>query len=317
MMTVGNVNVTWEQLFMTLYTSVMNMLYELGGVPDWDEPAEDGLTYAQLAMRNALDRKMYFVATYHGADDLGITLSEQDLADIQSDFESYAAEQGGEQVFMAMLWEVEGIRNREMFDYMFGANTLMLAIFATAFGENGEFLSDEAVAAHTADDGYLMAKQIMLVKYEDESEESWQLEAIEEILQLLQEYDGGDFEGYFTEIMHEVSMDPELEYFPNGYLFRYDEFPEEFSSITASLEPGGISGIWETDYSFHIILRLPIDYDAIPLEYIDSQEYYSLRYATAVAMFDELFETWINSLTPEYTPEFHTIDFSILFQPDN
>ena len=314
MLTVGKVSVTWEQFFMTLYSSVMSILYSVDGVPDWDEVSPDGITYKQMALESALERKMYFIATYHGADNLGLALSRDDLADLQHEFDSYAEENGGEDAFMHILWQIEGIRSREMFDYMFGANILMIKIFNATFGENAELLSNEAVAAYTEEDRYLMAKHILIGKEEGASGDM-QRDLIEGLLEVLRAYEGNDFELFFTQLMHEYSEDPELELFPDGYLFKYDEFNQGFASVTADLVPGEISGILETDYSYHIILRLPVDFDAIPIQYIDSGEYYSLRYATAVALFDELFEEWIASLTPVFTAEYHSLDFSILFTP--
>ena len=47
-----------------------------------------------------------------------------------------------------------------------------------------------------------------------------------------------------------------LESSPDGYVFSAGKMVEAFESATRSLEPGQLSGIVESEFGYHIILRL-------------------------------------------------------------
>jgi len=67
----------------------------------------------------------------------------------------------------------------------------------------------------------------------------------------------------FDELMNEYSVDPGLEANPTGYTFREGEFIPEFEAITRELVIGEVSGIVESDYGIHIIMRIDIDIETV------------------------------------------------------
>lgn len=64
----------------------------------------------------------------------------------------------------------------------------------------------------------------------------------------------------FDELMNEYSEDGGLAYNPDGYLFSSsDSLVGGFREATLELEPGEMSGVVETDYGYHILLRQSVD----------------------------------------------------------
>jgi len=148
----------------------------------------------------------------------------------------------------------------------------------------------------------------------DDCDDCDPLEEAEEILRLLNEQRGSDnFVEFFREMMFEHSEDPGgLLSFPDGYLFREGDMVSEFFEATTGLEIGEISGIVETMYGYHIILRLPIDYDTSPI----SPQGHSptLRQLAAMEDFNLMRLQWSNALELEYSPEAEDIDLAVIFE---
>jgi len=123
-----------------------------------------------------------------------------------------------------------------------------------------------------------------------------------------------NFTEFFRQLMNEMSEDfGGLMSYPNGYLFQRADMVSEFSDATAALEIGEMSGIVETTYGYHIILRIPINYDVVPSGFSREGRSQTLRQAAAISDFERLQEEWGNSLNVEYTPEYHLIDLEAIF----
>lgn len=64
-----------------------------------------------------------------------------------------------------------------------------------------------------------------------------------------------DMPALFAQLADEYSEDPGRKASPNGYIFQSGEFVAPFEEAVKTLEPGQLSGLVESDYGFHIILR--------------------------------------------------------------
>ena len=92
----------------------------------------------------------------------------------------------------------------------------------------------------------------------------------EEILGKLQEAD--DLDAAFNELMNEYSEDSGLESNPDGYTTTTGKMAAPFEEAALALKPGEISGIVESTYGYHIILRGEVeDLDSYADQYRESQ----------------------------------------------
>jgi len=102
--------------------------------------------------------------------------------------------------------------------------------------------------------------------------------------------------------------------FPDGYLFLHEAMVEAFSDATESLNIGEMSGIVETEYGYHIILRIPVNYDT-PLMTRSGQSPGTLRQQAAAGRFESLLDEWFNSIEQNLvlTSEFNSINLPDIF----
>jgi hypothetical protein len=91
---------------------------------------------------------------------------------------------------------------------------------------------------------------------------------------------------------------------------------EPFSDACAKLDIGQLSGIVETEFGYHIILRIPIDYDAIPIALSNERNPHSLRQLAVLHDFDLRLSEWRNSLDANlvFSPEYLSIDLETMFK---
>ncbi|MBQ7400262.1 MAG: peptidylprolyl isomerase [Clostridia bacterium] len=81
----------------------------------------------------------------------------------------------------------------------------------------------------------------------------------------------------FDALVKEYNEDPGMESYPGGYYFTKGEMVAAFEEAAYALEEGKTSGLVETPYGYHILLRLPLDDDAI----YDSQIFFD-NFGTAL-----------------------------------
>ncbi|MDR0489757.1 MAG: S-layer homology domain-containing protein [Oscillospiraceae bacterium] len=313
MMNIGGYKVTWEELFFFLYGVIYDLSYYGDGFTDWNDTVYTGETYAEAVLKYSIDSATRYKAVEYGADKAGISISSEDLESMQRDYNQAVLEYGNEEEFLKSLWEYNGCRSRSLYDYIIKVNYLASNYSKATYGESGELLSDKTVAEYTEQDGYLMAKHILRLKPEDG--DNTPLQEIEDILKQLKSYKGNDFDGFFDQLMFENSEDTGgLAPFPDGYLFQYNDMVEPFSKACAALKTGEYSGIVESEFGYHIIYRIPINYDIVPLAYANARETTTLRHIVALGMFNETIDEWISSLNVENTPALDSMNIAAVFK---
>jgi len=311
MITAGGFTATWAELFFNIYGNINSLISSFGELPDLTMELQHGITYADAIMEVAVEHILQAKSFEYGARLHGIELSDEEQALLEITIQEMAEPLGGEDALLERLWTSNGITNLDLFKYLFFIDFLPMSLFVNQFGEWGDGLSDEEVAAFTENDGYIMAKHILIMKQDGDDAPR---ERIEDILHQLKEFSDDDFENFFDLLMFEFSEDQGgVALFPGGYLFQPGDFEESFYEAVTALEIGELSGVVETSHGYHIILRLPINYDVAPVVHASRGDEMSLRMIAAFEMFEMELQMWRDSLNPVFSAEFESIDLSAIF----
>ena len=321
MLTVDGMDVTWDEIYFYIYNAIANLDSNGIQITSWSAIYQDDVTFKDYVLDAALNTILQNAAIEYGAKQRQIALSAEDEAGIQAEWDAQVSAAGGEEAFMAKL--SAAYCTKDILNHLQRLEKLYGLCFVAIYGENGSALPDQDVADYIAEDGYLMAKHILMMtsKADDagdsipmnDEEKAEVKEKMEGILTQLKAYKGDDFDAFFDQLMAQYSEDPGAYSYPDGYLFQTGEMVSQFENGTTALEIGQFSQeLVETDYGYHIIYRLPINYDASLRAYA-SYGSYSLRYITARGMYDANLDTWLNSLEITYSDKYNALDFDRMF----
>ena len=315
MIQAGDLDVTWAELFVSMRSMVGRLSEHYGDEPiDWLGPWDDDRTVAEWLLQYVKGSVLSAKALEYGAKLHGIALSEEDWAVIREENNRLEADWGGEEAFLKMIWEENGFYSLALYEYMKSFNRLSELLLSKLYGEEMERVPDEDVEEFIAGNGFIMAKHIVLFKPEYGGSEDV-LERIEEIQIKLGTYIGEDFDAYFDELMSTYSEDVEgYETYPQGFLFLYGDLTQYFYEAAVSLEINETSEIVEGEDGYHIIYRIPINYDVVPFSLYQQQDYRTLRMLTALEKFELLLAGWLDMLAPEFTDAFESIDIREMFK---
>lgn len=319
-MTINGLDVTWEEYYYWLYDAVAATEYYVGEITDWD--AASGIdatqTNREFIESYALDALKQYRAIEHRAAELKVELTEEDKQYLQELWDSDVASYGGgdEAAFLEYL-ESSSV-SKELYDSFNETALLYMGCFNELYGVNGAACPDADTVKYAEEMGYMQVKHILISTMDDAGEALSEELAAEKLAQangIIETLKGKeDTEAGFDELMLEYSEDPGLAYYPGGYCFMDDgKMIPAFTEASKSLEIGeftqepvlGTSG-------YHIILRLPIDPDAV-LEYYSASEAYTLRNDAAMSLYDKDVGKWIDDTVIEYSPAFKDLDITTLF----
>jgi len=312
MIKAGDYTLSWADMYFFLFRTVVNLIQSFESNFDWSEELDDGTTIKDLVMELSTEEAETFILYAYGANALGISLSGDDLEMLNADIDSMVASYDSKEDFEKALRDNNGFYDFESFERLLKTEFVVGMLINELYGNDADAFPDEKVADYVIRNEYMMAKHILRLKTEDDDETP--LKETEEILkQLKSRVDDDDFLDFFNEMMQEHSEDPGSEAVPQGYLFQPFEMVEPFSEATASLEFGGLSDIVETEYGYHIILRLPVDYDDVPYSISSAGQSNTLRQLAAIEDFDSIMQGWRDELTFVYTTEYHSINVADIF----
>lgn len=196
----------------------------------------------------------YYMAIEELAEEKGAGLTTANEVDLENNFQSAVEEMGGNDEFVNYLLML-GI-SRETFDRISAASYLYMNLLDQVFDPSSDlYLTEEAY-----NDYAVYADHILVATQNMESGENLSPDEVREkynlasdLLEQLQAAD--DLETLFAELADTYSEDPGREAYPTGYIYAEGDMVQEFESAALLLEPGEISGIVQSDYGFHIILR--------------------------------------------------------------
>ena len=273
-------------------------MYSYYGMPlDWSE--EFGLS--DYLMADALNATLMYTLIPSKAKELGYDLT----ADQVAEFDAYTAQtieaMGGETEYNEAL-RMLGLDHETYLDI----NRTSYYYHQILNGMFDGRPTNEDVKTYIQESDILSAKHILLLTMDMTTREPLADDVIaqkkataEDILKQLQESD--DLTADFDTLMQEYSEDSGLAANPDGYIFTAGEMVTEFEEGTRALEYGQISGIVESPYGYHIILR----------QDPDSQ---TLREDCLAALASEQINAWVSEADVVLTDEYNNLNPQLFYE---
>lgn len=223
----------------------------------WNNELSEGKTLTAQVKEDGENSVLFYAAIENMAAQRGVALTEEDKADMAAALEQNLEQYGGEEAFQDNLRRM-GI-SRETFDRINGDTYLFEHLRESVLDPESDLYSDFA--------GNVYVDHILLMTVDQETNEPLSEEEIarkralaEDLLSQLQAADGNR-EDLFNQLVEEHGED-QGRAAESGYLMNAEtNFVQEFKDAAFALHPGEISGIVESDYGYHILLRKELTED--------------------------------------------------------
>ncbi len=320
-MIIDGQEINWGEYFSWLYMSAMQTeqyfvaMANYGMPLSWSDPVgEDAsVTYASTALEGGENTLIQLMAILGFAQSNGVQANQETLDSIaeqvKSDMAATVGEDGTEEDFQEYLASL--YRSRDAYDHTNMANFLNQQNFTETYGLKGEKVSDEQALAYLEENDYTYANHILLATMDlstgealDEetiAEKKAQAESLVEELNAIE--DEEQLVERFRELKEEYCEDTGKTAFPDGYVFLPGEMVEEFENAALALEEYAVSEPVESPYGYHIILRLPLDADAI-IAYSSTGEAMTAREYFANDDYSKKLTAYLEAMEAEYAPGF-------------
>ncbi len=248
-LTVNNEHITKDEFDYYMLMAKSTILAAAGGEDTeeyWTTTEIEGKKVEDVVKEKAMQTAIEITLTSQKAVEMGADNSES-VRKVQR--ENFIVQTfGSEEDYLARMKELEltdeGVTTVIMKDYL-----------TTQLYDKVELdtPTDEQIKQYY-DENYLRAKHILIAFSEHSTEGSdGKAEALVIANEVKAKLDAG---ADFDSLIPEYNNDPGMEANPDGYVFTKDVMVKPFEDATRALEIGGISDIVETDYGFHIIMRL-------------------------------------------------------------
>jgi len=236
------------------YYGAYSELFSDTGALNWNADFTGGVSLSQYAKDQAEEAIRFYANIENMAAAQGIELTDEDRAAMEAAVADMTEQLGGEEAFQENLYQM-GI-SRKTYDRITATTYL--------FDHLVDLVLDETSSLYLPPEGYdqyaVYADHILLATVDlstyaalDEETIAAKRQKAEELLAQLQAAD--DPEALFAQLADENSEDTGRASNPDGYVFGKGEMVEAFEEAAFALLPGELSGIVESDYGFHIILR--------------------------------------------------------------
>ena len=229
------------------YYYIIKNNYDQGDESYWTENAD-----AQQTLKDdVLNNLKSVVAIKTLAEANGVALTDDDMQTIEDQVDATIDQLGGYSAYVEAL-EAQYMTD-EVYRQLMENDLRSNALYAKLYGKGGEYELSESEMKEIIASDYIRAKHVLIAKTTENA-----AEIAEEVRQKAAA--GEDFD----ELIAEYNEDPGMTNSPDGYYFTDGQMVSEFEQAAKALdEDGGISGVVETDYGYHIIQRLPLDMDYV------------------------------------------------------
>lgn len=270
--TVGGTEITAAEYLYWLNRIINTYLSRSGGtIPSWDAEMSGGLTLDQYIMDQAADMAIFHSTLRQLALTEGLSPDPSIASDMHEEYTNQMIQAGSDETQVTHTYWANML-TLELLTKLYENNDLFLQLQELYYGEDSDsYPTDAEVNAYLDENGYFRVKHILLMTVDqttneplEESEIAEKKAAADDLLAQLRASE--DPVTLFDQLMNEYSEDGGLLTNPDGYIFdASDSLVGGFREATLALAVGEISDVVETDYGYHIMLRLPID----PADYRD------------------------------------------------
>ena len=309
--TVNGADVTAEEFYFWLAQQMdqaATYFTQMGLETDWD--MEMGDTTAGESLKQAAQSYAAFYSVVASkAEENGYSYTKEDQETYQEELAGAKEQLGSDEDYVknlkSMCISEEGFEKVSSVRYLY--NHMVEGLFQEGKPDAPDA---DTLAQYAEDNDILAAKHILLMSIDPETYQALSEEEIaekkataEDLLAQLQAItDPEELEAKFDELMNTYSEDTGLESNPDGYAFSAGEMVEEFEEATRALEPGQISGIVESSYGYHIILRL------------DPATAQPVRLLWGSAQLQDMVEQWVKDAEIVTTETYDNLDVGEFYE---
>lgn len=304
----GEKEITAQEMFYCVLSELdyydMMAMYGMGYIP-WGETM-NGEAFEDSAIKSAVELAFIYQTIKETALEEGLEFSSEAKSNIEGYINSVREELGGvEEVFEYVLWQ--SAVTEDFYMYTSEVTYLYDLLRNKYFGEEGSRLPALSEVADILEaGGSYRVKHILIstvddynVAYDD-AQKATALQQAEGILAKLEA--SNDLENYFHEMMLANSEDPGSLTQPDGYTSYSGQMVPEFEEASYQLAHGEMSGIVESQFGYHIILRLPLEVTEEDI-------------ATASSQLEvEMQDQWVAEVEMEFTDAYEKIDLQEFYE---
>ncbi len=321
-LSVGGQEETWDTYFYFLASQVSyvenffdTMRNYYGMALGWADVAEgEDKTYADMAVEGVEEALLQFATVESFARENGVSLNQENREameqQMRTDMQTVLGADATEEDFTAYLAGLH--MSREMYERINGVNQLYQETYRRLYGENGEKMEDAATIQFLRDNGYLSVSHILLMTVDPTTGEALPEEAVAEKLAKAEELaarlqaiqDPAELLLRFGELKEEYCEDSGKAAYPAGYTFTPGTMVPEFEETSQELTEYQVSDPVASSYGYHIILKLPLEPDA--LLFSSGGSPMSARATAANTEYGQRLQAHMDGLRVEYAQSFET-----------
>ena len=316
---IGGEDITWDEYFcwLSMNAGQVESFFQqaaayYGTELKWTDSYSDEQTYADFVISATEQNISQFIAIEKAAADMGFVKDAEFEAELNEqragDIATVCGEGASEEEFFAKL--AENRMTRAGYERISSANAVYSQAFMSVFGEQFEKVETEDIIDFLNENEFMYASHILLMTTDDEgaaldddakAERREKLETLRAELSAIE--DSAELVARFKELKDEYDEDTGKTAYPDGYMFTPGEMVPEFENAVLALDDYGLSEIVETTYGYHLILRLPLDTEAV-MGYNDDGTTYSARVAYANEKYTGAIADALDALEVSYAESF-------------
>lgn len=332
-MSIEGYDVTFDEFMYYLQSSEKNLMNYYGvadgsGI-EWDQTCtyDKSVTNAEWCVNEALYTAAQgcFIQKKAAELDAGLTDEQnKDVEDgIQEYIDSYKDAKDPKAAFEKDL-SASGL-TIDTLKKISVLNREISNLFVKMYGENGENLAEDVFNEFVEKYGYMTSAHILFqftastknadgtVTTDNRSAAEIErgkakLESYVEELRAIS--DDNERKTKFLELMQSESEDPGKVNYPNGYCFTEGTMVEVYTETTKALKNYEVSDVVESNYGYHIIMRLPTAVTDIDMRSTDGS---SLGQTASSYAFNKEIDSWGISDAAKLNSAYKDFDFTQFF----